>query len=93
MTQTALASLLGVNQSTIAYYETQSPSPSVDFAKQCADALGVTMEELVSDEPSRRTRRGPPSKIEERLEQIRRLPKREQETVLKMLDGLLSSSP
>jgi transcriptional regulator with XRE-family HTH domain len=91
LTQTALAARLGVNQSTVAYYETQSPSPSVDFAKQCADILDVTIEDLVSDEPAKRSKRGPPSKFEEKIEQLRKLPKREQDTVLKMLEGLLGS--
>lgn len=50
--------------------------------------------DLVDDETPTRSRGKPGrvSQLEDRLEKLRRLPKKQQEVVLKMLDGLFAST-
>ena len=71
----------------------RAKNPSIEFIKRAAGVLGVRAVELVDDERPRaaRGKPGPPSQFEERLEKLRRLPKKQQELVLKMLDGVLAS--
>ena len=90
----ALADILGVSPQMVEYYERRAVNPSLELLSTLAKAFGITIGELVGETPptAKRQRPGPPSALEEKFEQLRKLPKREQDTVLKMLDGLLSSS-
>lgn len=61
-----------------------------------AKLLGTSLEALIGDDtspaaaiPERRSRRGPPSKIELQLDAVARLPKAEQKFVSRMLDSVL----
>lgn len=93
LTQPQLAELLGVSSPAVDYYERRAKNPSVDTIERIADALGVEPAHfLESGAPKapKRKKPGPPSALEERIERLRKLPKREQEVVLKMLDGLLA---
>lgn len=47
MTQEALSAFSGVNRVSIAKYETGKSAPSLETAKRLADALGVTVDELI----------------------------------------------
>jgi hypothetical protein len=60
-----------------------------------ARALGVMVETLIDDAPASppaqaRTRRGPPSRLEQQLDAVIRLPKAQQKFVLQMLDTVLA---
>ena len=46
LSQNALALLIGVNKSTISYWESGGRSPGVDDLPKIAGALGVTIAEL-----------------------------------------------
>ena len=95
LTQAELAVILGVTAPMIVYCERRAANPSLDLLLKLSKALDVTVGELVGDdEPEPRRRKpGPPSELEERFERLRRLPRRDQETVLRMLDGLLAPQP
>ncbi len=92
LAQGEFADLLGVTPQTVEYYERRAKNPSLDLLLKLAAALGVTVSELVGDVPQKRAKPGPPSDLEERLEKIRRLPRKEQEVVLRMLDGVINSA-
>jgi transcriptional regulator with XRE-family HTH domain len=47
MTQEALSKFSGVNRVSIAKYESGKTVPSMQTAKKLADALGVTVDELI----------------------------------------------
>jgi len=47
VTQVELAEKLGIHQQTISRYEAGKKIPQVDTAARIADALGVTLDELV----------------------------------------------
>lgn len=91
LTQTELAKRIGVRQQRIAYYERRARSPSVDLVAKLALALGVDVEELAGLKAPSGPRRhpGPRSQLDERVEKIRRLPKKKQALVLEVIDALL----
>jgi transcriptional regulator with XRE-family HTH domain len=94
LTQVQLADKLGITVKAVDYYERRARNPSIEFVKRAAAALGVRAVDLVDDGAPRKSSRskpGPVSQLEERLEKLRRLPKKQQEVVLKMLDGLLET--
>jgi transcriptional regulator with XRE-family HTH domain len=94
LTQAALAEKLGVAQQTVGYYESQSPSPTVEFAKECADALGVAIEDLLDEGIARRGKPGPRSPLDERVETLRQLalPKKQLALLLRMLDAFIEEN-
>ena len=47
MTQEALSAFSGVNRVSIAKYETGKSDPSLETAVKLANALGVTVDELI----------------------------------------------
>ena len=93
LSQSELAVKLGISQTMVAYYENHSPSPAVDVAKRCADVLGVSLAALVDEnkEP-RRVKPGPKSQLDERVEKVKGLPRRQQELVIALLDAFLEQN-
>jgi len=55
-----------------------------------AEILGVSIEEVVGPAAPRRHRPGPPSRLERKLMEIEKLPRSEQQFVMKMLDNALA---
>jgi len=80
----------------VGYYERLSTNPSLDFIQRAASVLAVTVAELVADDEEAaaptRGKRGPKSRLEERIERVRKLPRREQELAIRMLDALLDGA-
>lgn len=93
LTQADLSALLGVSRKTIDYYERRATNPSADVLENVAEKFGVSVSVLLGhEEPPRRkpkTHPGPVSALELRIEKLRKLPRAQQEVVVKMLDGLL----
>lgn len=93
MTQSDLAERLGVTQALIASYE--SARRSVPLRKLCmlAEALGVSIEDCVGQAaPRQRRKPGPPSQIERKLMELEKLPRSEQQFVIRMLDSALAQA-
>ena len=91
LTQNELAERLGVTQALIASYE--SARRSVPLRKLCVltEVLGVSIEEVVGQvAPKQRRKPGPPSQIERKLMELEKLPRSEQQFVMKMLDNALA---
>ncbi len=51
MNQTELAKKIGVTPTTIWLYERGEATPKIDIALRLAKVLGMTIEQLVGDEP------------------------------------------
>ena len=90
LTQVQLADALGVSQKRIDHYERRVKKPDVVFVAEIAKALGVSIGHLAGDEPKQKPAL---SALEQRMARVRSLSRKEQEVVVKMLDGLLSSEP
>lgn len=91
LTQTQLAEVLEVSQKSINAFEHGVRRLPVSLLPPLAQALDVSIEELVADDAPRKAgKRGPLSKIEQQMDLIRRLPRARQKIIIDMLDGVLS---
>lgn len=92
-TQSELGARLGLTQKMVDYYERRAVNPSLAVIEQAAAALEVSVAELLGGEsPRRRGKPGPASQLELRLERIKRLPRKDQEFVIRFLDTVLERS-
>ena len=90
LSQTQLAELLDTTRKMIDYYERRAGNPSLDFIQRAAEALDVSVAELLGSQPrAARGKPGPTPQLQLRFEQIRRLPRKEQEFVIRFIDTVL----
>ena len=88
--QTKLAEKLGTNQKVIDYYERRAENPSLAFIQKAAKVLEVSTVDLVGNESNNpKSKPGPPPALASRFERIRRLPRKEQDFVIRFLDTVL----
>jgi transcriptional regulator with XRE-family HTH domain len=89
-TQVEFAEKVGITQVLISSYETDARQFSVEMAIRFALALDISTDELLHPRAKkRRTERKPSLKVMRRMEEIEKLPPREQTAVLTALDTLL----
>jgi len=89
-TQTELGEILGLSQRMMTYYEREEGRPPAHLLGQMAEALGVSVEELlglkpVADKPAPRNTR-----LWRKLREIEKLPASDRKAVIKLVDGLLA---
>jgi len=92
LTQMQFAKMLGVSQQMVDYYERRANNPTSDFIQKAAQILGVSVDELLGIKPLQKIKPGPPSKLQQKIEQIRKLPPAKQNAILQVLDMALNSS-
>jgi len=93
LSQTQLADLLDTTRKMIDYYERRAGNPSLDFIQRAAEALDVSVAELLGSQPkATRGKPGPTPQLQLRFDQIRRLPRKEQEFVLRFIDTVLEKA-
>lgn len=91
LTQTQFAKLAGLSQQMVDYYERRAKNPTADFVQKAAQILEVSVDELLGVKPLRKSKPGPPSMIQQKLEQIRKLSPSKQQAILQVLDMALTS--
>jgi transcriptional regulator with XRE-family HTH domain len=85
LTMRELARQIGEDHSNIRYWETTGKIPRSDVLAPLARALGVTVEELLGQpKPSRVS--GPGGRARQLFEAVSRLPRRQQDKVLDILE-------
>jgi transcriptional regulator with XRE-family HTH domain len=91
MTQQALAEALGVAQQTLGHYEVARARIAADLLPRLADALDLSLDELLKGQPTVRLpgKRGPASRLEQQLDAVTRLPKAKQKVVSELLDSVI----
>ena len=70
----------------------ESKHPGVDFAVRAAQALGVTTDELLGVTTARKPKAGRKSKLDRYMEQVRDLPRADQQYVLRFLEQVVRRS-
>ncbi len=91
--QSDLAERLDATRALMDYYERRASNPTLEFIQRAAVVLEVPVSELVDDEPkANRKRPGPASKLEQQIEQVRKLPKSKQKFVSEFLANVLGDS-
>jgi transcriptional regulator with XRE-family HTH domain len=93
LTQAQVAERFAVSQQTINSFERGRRRVPVSLLPELAQILDVTIEELiVGDKANGAGKRGPASKIERQMEEIRRLPRAKQRFVIEMLDAVIAKA-
>ena len=90
LTQQQLAAAVGVKQSNIAFWERAAKPPRGEVLPALAEALGVTVGELLSINPETARQRGPGGRIGKLLDAITRLPRRRQQRIADTIEALIS---
>jgi transcriptional regulator with XRE-family HTH domain len=91
LSQNQLAVKLGVTQSNISFWEQWDKPPRGEVLPKLAEVLGVGMDELMNFKAPR-PKAGPKGKVGEAFEAVSRLPRRQQEHVLKVVHALVAQS-
>ena len=92
LTQVQLAEALELTQQMIASYEVGRRRIPVSLLPGIARALATSVEELIGQESTARTKRGPAPKLQQQIERIQRLPRAKQRFVMEMLDTVLAQA-
>lgn len=90
LSQIELCEILGVNQQTIAFWEQSAKPPRSTVLPEMAKALGVNVEDLLSCGKGRpRTKAGPVGKLQKTFQAVSKLPRRQQEKIIDIIELFL----
>ena len=93
LSQVQLAEAIGIPQRSVSFYERQATSLPSHLLPKLAQALDVSIETILGiPEPDNgKNKRGPKSELEKRFEKIRKLPRKEQQFVVDVLDRFVDA--
>jgi transcriptional regulator with XRE-family HTH domain len=86
MSQIELAKVTGISRDAISKYERGDVIPSVEYAKRIADALGVSLDYLVSNDENEQTL---DNEAVKRIKEIQELPNDEKVKIFSVIDALI----
>ncbi len=86
----SLAEETGISHRMICYYESQGGRPPADILLKLADALNVTTDELLGRKLSNRNNKPKNQRLLRKFLQLEKLSPRDRESVLRIIDGLIS---
>lgn len=91
LSQRRLAKDSGVSHRMIAYYEKREALPPGHVLSSLAEALSITVDELVGNEPAAKpSRRSSASRrLQRRLQQLEKLPLKDRKALLAIIDTYL----
>jgi transcriptional regulator with XRE-family HTH domain len=89
LTQRELARQLGVHHSNIQFWESGAVPPRSDVLAPMAKLLGVRVEQLLGHEGKRPAVAAPSGRARLAFDQVSRLPKRQQQKILEVVEALL----
>lgn len=92
LSQSQFAKKAGISRQMVEYYERRATNPTTGFLQKAALVLGVPSDELLGIKPLPKPKPGPKSKVEQKLEAVKNLPRTEQQFVIKFLDKVLAES-
>lgn len=90
LSQVQLAKAVGIPQRTLSFYERGATYLPSTLLPNLAEALGVTIEELIGVSETKARKRGPKSQLEKRLEAVARLPRSTQQKIMTVLDAFIA---
>lgn len=94
LTQTQVAEQLGISQQTLAHYEVGRLRIAVSTLVPLAEILHSSVDELLHGQEAAKgnNKRGPASKLQQQIEQVRQLPRAKQQFVMEMLDTVIQQA-
>ena len=93
LSQADFAAKVGSTREMVNYYERRAKNPTADFVQKAAKVLGVSVDELLGMKPLPPRKPWPASKLQQKIERLRKLPETKQKLVLDLLDTVLQSEP
>ena len=91
LSQTEVANTLGVPQRTVSFYERAARQVPRDLVKPLADLYGVPAEEILGIEGPEPQKRGPKTKLERLMVEVRKLPRTKQDFIAKLVGQILTA--
>lgn len=91
LTLRELARQIGEQPTNLSYWERTGNLPRADLIIPIAQALGVTPEEILGQEKPKRAA-NPGGKVRTVFEQVQRLPRRQQDKIVEVVEALLKAS-
>ncbi len=93
LTQTELGLKLGVSQRVIANWERMHVALRAEQLAELADALGVSADYLLGRPDARQPApKGPPGKLRQAFEKAHKLPRSQQQHILKVVEAFVEST-
>ena len=86
MSQVELANITGISRDAISKYERGDVSPSVEYAKRIANALGVSLDYLVSENENEDVL---DNEAVKRIKELQNLPNQEKNKIFSVIDALI----
>ncbi len=86
-----LARMIGEDHSNVGFWERTGTLPRSNVLVPLAQALGVSVEELLGEEKPKRAT-APGGKVRTVFEQVQKLPRRQQEKIVEVVEALLKAS-
>jgi transcriptional regulator with XRE-family HTH domain len=90
LTQQQLAERLGTSQRAVAHWERDPVALRPDQIAAVADALNVSTDELLGRAAKDRAPKGPPGKLRLAFERAHKLPRHEQNQIVKFVEAYVS---
>ena len=92
LTQVELGKIVGVSDRVIAYYENESSQPPGPIIVDLAQALKVTVDELLGVKPIKENTDPKTARVLKRLKRVTELPPVDQRAVMKFIDALVEQN-
>ena len=92
LTQEQFADALGVSLGTVSYYEAKASNPQANSLQTLADFFKVTADYFLEHDAPRKTKPGPLSKLEQKVEEVKNLSPAKQKLAYEMLDMLVKGA-
>ena len=88
--QRSLAPEIGISQRMLAYYEAQTHRAPAQLLPAIADALGISVDQLLGREPISRRRAPQNQRLLRQLSEVEKLPPRARQAVIEHIKGLVA---
>ena len=89
LSQQQLADSLKVNQQMVAYWERRAVTLRPDQLAHLADALKISVDELLGKAGPKARGSGPSGKVRQVFEAVSRLPRRQQQKIVEVVEALV----
>jgi hypothetical protein len=83
--------MIDERQSNVSFWERTGLLPRSDKLAPIAKALGVTVEELLGQDKPKRSA-APGGKVRQAFEQVARLPRRQQDKIVEVVEALVAKA-
>ena len=90
LSQTELGRLIGETQQNIAFWEQCTYPPRSDVLIKLSKVLGVSVEDLLTGQPTKKRKGGPTGKVQKIFEAVSRLPKKQQEKIVEFVSAFVN---